>query len=526
MSRRAFVWRTASGAVAVGGLAGFLEACGGSSTDTHAADPFRDAKPPARPIGSFRRSYGLEIDTLDPAVSVAGGLLFIANIYEGLVRYDDAWKRIVPNLATAWTSSDDGLEWSLDLRQGVHFHDGEPFDSRSIKATFDYFKRKGSLASTLLPAFREIDVRDPAKVRFALKEPAGDFLRNQSWLRIMSPKLIAAGEKEIGRRPSGTGAYKFASRTPGRSVTLAVNPEYWGPGPYFEELTWLLMPDASTRVNALRSRQIDQTNSLSPEILPQLTGNSSLEVLERPGWRISYLHMTVTNPNVSDKRVRQAIAYAIDRKAIVQRLLDGKGTVATSVVPAAVYGHIDASPQYDYDPDRARALLREVGSSSGHPIRMVVFPEATVRGKDVSDAIVGQLKDAGFDATLDVSDATVVAAEVGKKRPKWDLYYNEHSWLTGGAVIFSIELIQQLSRFNPTKLQQLNSRQKAMPDGPERLKVLADMQNLVQEEAPYIGLWVANQIDAEKADVQAYTPPPDAISYRYASVFRAQPARS
>jgi peptide/nickel transport system substrate-binding protein len=519
INRRQFVQRSALGLTALSAV-GVLEACGGGSGAQSGAGGFADARPPAKPVGVFRRPYAGEPDTLDPAAALGGGLPLIAVFYEGLARYADDYSQLVPSLATSWRQSDDGREWEFVLRQGVTFHDGEPLDAAAVKATFDYFKAKRSFSASLLPEFDTVDASDPTRIRFVLRGPWGDFLRNQAWLKIMSPKLIKAGSRAIEAQPAGTGAYMLASRKPGRSFTMAANPDYWGAGPFFERIEMPLITDPAAQVNALLSRQVDQINSVSPASLPQLESNKAIELLESRGWRISYLHFTTTNPNVADKRIRQAVAYAIDRTSIVERLLRGRATVATSVMPQGTYGHVDADQQFTYDPDRARELLREAGSGPGHPIRMATL-DVSSSARDVSQAIVGNLKDAGFDATLDVKDPAVVTKEWAKPRPKWDMYYDEHSWLNGGPLIFSIELIQQLSRFNPEAFKDLNAKQKATPDGPERLQALADMQNLVQDESPYIGLWVARPTDAERVEIQGYKAPPDAISYRYADTYRA-----
>lgn len=525
-NRRQMLVRSAGGMLALtaGGLV--LSACGSDGPTPLAADGGGEGgTPPKTPTGTLTRSYSLEVDTLDPAVAVSGGLPFIASIYEGLLRYDSRSAEPVASLATAWRQSDDGLEWEFDLRPDVTFHDGEPFDSSAVKTTFEYFRKKKNLAASLLPDFRKIDVSDPAKIRFVLKQPAGDFGRNQAFLKVVSPKLLRTGGSAMETRPSGTGPFKFASRKPGRSITLTANDRHWGDGPHLARLDWQLITDASARVNGLLSGQLDQTTGLSPEVLPQITGAGGLEVLERIGWRIAYLRFFTTNPNVADPRVRQAIAYSIDRAAIVKTLLQGKAKVADSVMPFDTYGHVAARTQYGHDPDRARKLLQAAGVGKGHPIRLAAFPEASVRTVDIAQAMVGQLQDVGFDARLDVVDAAVVSGEGAKKVPRFDAVYDEHSWLTGGPVLFTIELIQALSRFDPKALRDLNVQQKTLPDGRERLRVLADMQNLVQDQAPYIALHVTGITDAQKSSIEGYRPPLDAVSADYRNAFRAGAAR-
>lgn len=522
LRRRELVVGAGRGLVGASAIAALLEGCGGTSGSASSSSGTKGGGRPAQPTGTLTRSYEDEIDTLDPATVLSGGFPFIRSIYDGLAAYNTGFTQIVPSLAVDWSSSKDGREWTFKLRDGVHFQNGDPLTSRDVALTYAYTLAQKSFEASLVPPFTNVDTSDPTVIKFFLKTPVGDFLRNQTFLRIMPTSLIKRGPKVAAVAPIGTGPFRFVKHTPNVSATLAANDHYWGGGPYLKTLQWTLLVDQNARLNAYASGQLDQTNEISPNLLPEASSAPSSVIQQTSGWRMSYLRFFVTNPNVSDYRIRQAVAYAIDREEIIAKLLRGKADLATSVMPAGIYGQIDATPKYTYNPTRARALLKEAGSGPGHPIRVFVAPGQSVEGQDVTTAIVGYLKDAGFNPTLTVSTASVQTNEDSAAHPAHDLVYDETSWLTGGPVLFTIGLLQQLSRFNPPQLQALNAKQIATPDGPARLAALAEMQNIIQAQAPYIGLWAAYQIDATHSDIKGYPgPPPDGGSYNYAPVWRA-----
>ncbi len=314
LDRRRFLARAMGAAVTAGGVSGLLSACGGGSSTSGAAASA--AKPPARPTGVLNSAIVTDFVTLDPSsAGTEQDLAVVTNVYEGLLKFDAKFEQLVPVLATSYEQSSDGREWTFHLRQGVRFHDGAPFDSEAVKATFAYYKSDPTfLAFLLLPDKFETDTSDPYVVRFKLSQPYPDFGRNQSFLRIISPKLIKQGKKAVAKRPTGTGPYRFGKIVPGQYTTLPANTEHWGTGPYFAELRLPLVSQLSARVAALSTGQIDVVNRLAPPQAAQFAGNHDVSLpTTGPSWAQGYFLFKVNNVNVRDLAVRQAVAWGLDR---------------------------------------------------------------------------------------------------------------------------------------------------------------------------------------------------------------------
>jgi peptide/nickel transport system substrate-binding protein len=452
----------------------------------------------------------------------ASDLRVIPSVYEGLVQYNENSTELVPALAESWSSSDDAQEWTFQLRRGVTFHDGAPFDSEAVKATFEYYQRdleEGGFLGLLVPEFRRIDTSSRYEITFVLEAPDGDFLRNQTLLRIISPRLAAKGHDAIAREPAGTGAYRVDVVSSRRS-TLVANDNYWGDGPYFERLEIPFVGDLNARVNGLVTGQLDIEVRLPP---PQVRAlDTQMTKLQRKSWGTAYLRFITTNAAVRDVRVRRAIAHAIDRQAIVDNILLGQAELLKSPMPAGAYGYSEPETQYPYDPDRSRALMREAGVGPGHRIRMVAIPSVHVLGPEVAEAMVSQLNAVGFRTDLALLEDAVAGTEAAKEVPRYDVFYGENFWLTGGPIIYTLEFLQGSSHYNPPNVARLVDRMKRLPDGEERLGVIAEVNELMNRGLPVVPLHAHTLTDATRPDIAGYNPTKDGLATIFTSTYRAQ----
>ena len=285
-------------------------------------------------------------------------------VYDTLMVKDEHFD-LVPSLADAFYQSDDRTTFTFHLRGGVKFHNGKVLTSADVKYTF---------ASILAPATKSpirggldridsIETPDDLTVVFRAREPFYSFLGNLPAIGIIPN---GAGDEMINA-PVGTGPYRFVSYREGESIKLDANPEYWGGAPRIPHIEVEVIDDNSTRQAAIMSGEVDLAFNaqFDPETVRALRKRSGIDVDLQDGSNLAYLGVNVTTPPLSDTKVRQAIAYAIDRKAIIHGLLREQAKTANCVLPPQQWAADADLTGYDYNPAQARRLLDEAGYPEG-----------------------------------------------------------------------------------------------------------------------------------------------------------------
>ena len=271
---------------------------------------------------------------------------------------------LIPSLAQSYQQSDDSTTFTFHLRPGVKFHNGKPLTSADVKYTF---------ASILAPAtkspirgaldrLKQIDCPDDSTVVFTAREPFYSFLGNLPAIGIIPD---ASGDQPVGI-PIGTGPYRFVSYAEGQPVKLDANMDYWSGAPGIPHLEVVVITDNSTRQAAIMSGEVDLAYNaqFDPETVRALKRRAGINVDVEAGANIGYLGVNVTAPFLSNSKVRQAVAYAIDRAAIIHGLLRDQAIVANSVLPVGQWACDKDLKGYGYDPQAARRLLDEAGFPS------------------------------------------------------------------------------------------------------------------------------------------------------------------
>lgn len=299
--------------------------------------------------------------SLDPRIATDAQSQYIQGlIFNSLVRRN-ARMEVVPDLATHWEIPDPKT-YIFHLRTGVRFHDGRPLTSADVRYTFESLL-SGKLASVKAAVFKDvqaIETPDPHTVIFRLKEPFSAFLWN---LVLPGIGIIPAGsEKEFSRSPIGTGPFHYVSSKQEEEIVLERHPAYFGGQPKIECVRFRVVPEAITRALELGRGSADVAlNSLAPDMIPVLAHNPSLRVTESAGTVYAYIALNLGDPTLARREVRQALAYAIDRTTILQSLFRGQGRLADNILPPNHWAYEAAVRRYNYDPQRARALLDAAG---------------------------------------------------------------------------------------------------------------------------------------------------------------------
>jgi ABC-type transport system substrate-binding protein len=355
---------------------------------------------------TFTIAVGVDFDTFDPAgttTTTIGNML--TYMVETLTTIDEDGE-VQPHLATDWDVSDDGLTYTLELQQDVVFHDGEPFDADAVVFTLDRV-RDEEVQVPIRAAFEAMDsvtAVDEHTVEIQLAEPFPPLISALSFEAgaIISPASVdAEGNTYLDyTRPVGTGPYTFGSYSEGERFTVERFDDYWGELPYYSDVEFQIVPEAATRVSLLRSAQADMIILPPISDLPALEDDPDVELLLAPGNRTVF--MAINNNTIEDPRIRQAMNYAIDRDAIIERVLFDAADPVDAPMDESLWGHCSVG-EWPYDPERAQELLAEAGAEDLE-LDFIAPTGRYVQDFQVAQAVAGYLEEVGITASLDTMD--------------------------------------------------------------------------------------------------------------------------
>ena len=394
------------------------------------------------------------VDTLDANLSTFSGVANImSNVYDPLV-WQFPLGTFHPGLAREWSANEDASEWTFHLRDDVTFHDGTPFNGAAVKFTYDRIldpENNAQIALSLLGPYEETVVHDDYTITIRFSAPYAPFLNSLSspFLGITSPTAVAEMGEDYGiTGVVSTGAYMVESYVPESSVVLVKNPNWaWGPeavfgtsGPAnFDRINYSIVRDPATRLSALEAGQVDFINDVPTADVARLEENDALSILriEQPGHGWSLMFNFERYPS-DQLAVRQAMAYAIDKQAMVDIVFNGFGTPGCSPLTKVMFSYIDVQcTDYPYDPDRANAILDEAGwvdtdgdgirDKDGEPLWLEHWTLSTVPAfAGMSTVIESYAADVGihFNLNLATRAGYFDAVRAGE-------HHTQHWWDTG-----------------------------------------------------------------------------------------------
>lgn len=512
VSRRTLLHGALAGAVALPALRAL------TGRNTNLLRSFDSALTSSRSPQVPQRSGTLQVANLsepnfiDPAYALeVEEFAVVRSVYDGLLQWNTSESLLVPALATSWTSNSNATVWTFKLRPGVTFQDGTPFNSTAMKTTLMHYLP--GAWGFLLGGMKSVDDSNPLVLKVTFSTPNPDFARNLTFIKAMSPMLIQ--QKAAAKRAVGTGAFQWGEWVHGQKITLSASSNYWAtPEPHIAGIDLTTVTDENARVNGLQSGSLNLIIRVDPHDLPALASDSKVGLSGGPSWLELHLTFRCDQPVTSDVRVRQAIAYGVNRDIIVKDVLLGAGTVATSPIPIGCYGHITPTTAYSYDPDKSRALLKAAGYSKGLTLKMGTGSPIY---QLVGEAMAAQLSAAGIKIIFDVEDPGVLVADLGAKKPKHDLFILTYGWVNGGPFHFDTGLVLAHPEYKGAALTQLIHKCNTTPDGPARLSYLAQAQNLFMKVIPHLPLYYANNTDAFSSTVHGYVYPKDAYQPVFAN---------
>ncbi|MCE0505637.1 ABC transporter substrate-binding protein [Roseivivax sp. GX 12232] len=342
----------------------------------------------------------LEPPHLDPTSAAAGAIdsVLYSNVFEGLTRFA-ADGSVEPALAESWEISEDGTTYTFTLREGVRFHDGSAFDAEDVKFSLDRARAEDSVNAqkALFEGISEVSVVDPATVEITLAQPDGSFLFNLAWgdAVIVAPETIEG----IKQSPVGTGPFAFSEWVQGDRVELTRYADYWGPAPALEAATFKFISDPTAAFAAMMAQDIDAFAGFpAPENIAQFEVDPRFQVLMGSTEGETILAMNNGQEPFDDPAVREAVAHAIDRQAIIDGAMFGQGTpIGTHFAPHHP-DYVDLTDLSPHDPEVARQMLADAGYGEGFSTTLKLPPPSYARRG--GEIIAAQLREVGIETEI------------------------------------------------------------------------------------------------------------------------------
>jgi peptide/nickel transport system substrate-binding protein len=460
-----------------------------------------------------------EPDQLDPQkTSAYFSFEVLENVYDTLVEPDSNLD-MRPALAESWEVSPDQLTWTFHLRKGVTFHDASPFTAADVVYSYRRIIDQKLANADKFSAVTNVTAPDPFTVTINVKQPTPNLLTNVGGFKgmaIVEKKNVETGE--IAKHPIGTGPFAFVSQKSGDSITLKANPTYWAGPPRISGVTFRFISEPSTALSALQAGEIDWTDAIPAQRVGQLRDDDSIQLTVTPSNDYWYLALNEARKPWDDVRVRQAIAYGIDRDAIVQATSYGTAVANQLAIPKgnSSYTHYDT---YRYDIDKAKNLLHDAGASPQKLDMLVTteYPATVTAAQIIADnlaplGISVNIRTVDFATWLDEQNNgnfdMLMMGWLGNIDPD-DFYYAQHHTKgTSNAQKFSNPEVDRLLDAGRVEINR---------DG--RAADYAKAATIIADQVSYIYLYNASVIQAWTKSLSGYEPRRDrAIRFRTASL--------
>lgn len=442
---------------------------------------------------------------LDPRVGTDSQSERIAGLmFDSLVRKDDHFN-LQPWVAEKWEMRDPQT-YVFTLRRGIHFHDGRPLTSRDVKWTLDSMTN-GSVVSIRAASYRhvtKVEAPDDTTLIIRLSEPDATLLWN---LSDGAFGIVPYGSgKELSRKPIGSGPFKFVQLDPDNQVLLDRNDNYWNTPPKIAHVRFNIVPDATTRALELRkgSADIASTNSISADLVNTLRREQKLEVLQQPGTSLVYLAFNLRDPILKDVRVRQAMAYAVDRQPMLTALVGGYGRLADSVLPPQHWAYNGNVTHYEHSPEKANALLDQAGfprRQDGTRFHLTMKTSTEEASRLIAAVLQQQLRQVGIVLDLRSFEFATFYSDVTKG--EFQMYTLR--WVAGAnqdpdifeyafhSASFPPKRANRSYYSNP-QVDALIDAGRHTVDQAERKRLYGEVQEILARDLPYIDFWYMDNL--------------------------------
>lgn len=484
-----------------------MAGCGGG--DDKKEEPKSDGGASAGVADTITYSLTADPRALDPAYFDDGESAVVScNIYEGLYKYGEKDATVLPCLAAALPEiSEDGLEYTIKLNEGIKFHDGAEFNAEAVKTSIERQLEPDRNSNMPYASFvfgeeaansgvAKVEAVDATTVKITLRAANASFTKNLAMALaapIVSPEAAAAATPgEPIDQPAGTGPYKFVNWTKSASITLEANDEYWDTAnaPKTKNIVFRIITEGNTRVQSLLNNECDIISSVDPSAADQIT-SAGYELFAEDGMTINYMAFNTDAGGIcADQEVRKAIAQAINVEELVQTIYGDYATVANSVMPLWMASYDKDVKQTAYDPEAAKATLAAKGVTALQCITYTTArPYNQKGGSELARLIQGYLAEVGVDVSITEYDWTTYKQKV--QTDPYDICF--YGWTGDNGdpdnfmnLLADTNWSMNVAHWQDDEYKALIAKGVATEDGPDRDAVYLECEQMVAEKQPWV----------------------------------------
>ncbi|MGX7594292.1 ABC transporter substrate-binding protein [Planococcus plakortidis] len=508
----------------------------GCSSD-NAQDEAGTASEDEKSGGTLVYGRGADSVSLDPINVTDGESIRVThNIYETLLEYDHNLE-LQPKLATEYSSSEDGLTWTFQLREGVKFHDGTDFNADAVVFNFErwmdpenpYHEGDFPYYPFLYGGFKgddnhlieSVTATGEHELEIVLKRKTAPFLSYLaiSMFGIASPAAIEQYGAGIGENPVGTGPFKFEEWNRNNTITLSKNEEYWMDGkPYLDQVIYQVIPENSARLNALQTGEIDILDGMNASDTGIVENTDGIELIKRPSFNIGYMAFNMEKEPFDDPLVRKAINMAIDKEEIVDAFYNGLADPATSPLPPSLWSHDESLEKYDYNVEEAKKLLAEAGFEDGFTTELHTMSNPRPylpEPMKIAEAIQSDLAEIGITAEIVSSEWATYLEDTKNGKHSMAMYgwtgvmADPDNFLYPNLSKTNAEVpAQNIAFYKSDEFTSLITEARETIDQDKRIELYQEAQQLFQEDAPWVMLAYTTPPLAQSDYVEDYNPHP------------------
>lgn len=465
-------------------------------------------------------AQGADPRSLDPAYlddSESSKITF--QIYEGLVRYKTGKTEVEPSLATEWSVSPDGKEWTFKLRKNVKFHDGTPFNAEAVKFSIDRQlepNRKNDMpyAKFVYEGVKSVQVIDEFTVKIVLDKPMAAFLANMAMPQgapIVSPAAVKKYNGILSENPVGTGPYKFVKWEKAQYVELVAVDEYWGEKPKVKKAVYKFTKENSVRASDLITGSTDIMDGVDTNDVKKLE-SQNLTVIKQPGMNINYMGFFNDKGPFQNPEIRKAISMAINRQDLVDYLYLGMAKLPNSLLPDFIPGYSKTAKPYSYNPEEAKKILAKEGMANLEFTAITYSnprPYNPVNGEKLATAIQAELAKIGV--KMNIKSYPWTEYKQVLKQGEGDAFFYGWTGDNGDADNFlmlldsnQIKSSLNAARYSNPKYDQLLEKGRTTMDATERAVLYAQAQDILMADAPWVYISHGVALAAHRSNIKGF----------------------
>lgn len=451
-------------------------------------------------------SINADFSSIDPHRIYSGGdYAFIGNVFESLYgRAEDG--SLEPVLATSHKISEDGLTYSFELRKGVKFHNGDPFTAADVRYSWERATNpeiKNPRQAVLAANIADIEIVDDFNVNIRLKKPDGAFMNNLGAYWHIVPKKYAesVSPEEFGKKPVGTGPFKFVERATEDYVKLTSFADHWGRVPAIGDLTFKVIPDAQTRIAQLRAGEVDIATAVPAVVASRYKDGTDIKIVTGSSFRnIWFMFSSFSaNKDIANVEVRKALNMAIDKATLMKAATFGFATEnKIACHPSMIGCDVEVQP-YAYDPDKAKAMLEAAGFDFSKPLKIVV--PASDDNPTIAQGIGQFFQRIGVQTKLEMMEngAYVAMTSAKPKDASVDIImegYPDYNQDPSGRLRRLLYTGETISFVSDKELDANIDQLTGLAKEDERLAQIRKLFQMVHDKVSMINLWSADLIYA------------------------------